>query len=266
MGYSLGWNKPTLDSKAKLNRCLDFNSILKDVIPATNTNLADLTIVLNQLSLGSCTAQAVAQAERCTLVASGVKNPPLMSRLALYLWGRALDNSIEKDVGSQVGTVFEALCIAGCPIEDLWPYDISKFKIRPPTEIYRNAYDFRGAKGINYFSLAPYGDALLTDIKKALTAGYVVAFGSRVTDDFCDRTPHGVIPAIGPLDTIAGGHAQVVAGHDDDKEAVLVKNSWGEHGDPDCPPGCAWFSYDYVRQEFDDAHIVTLSPREAAYV
>jgi hypothetical protein len=262
--FSLGWNVPTQKTKSRLLNAKLGDSLLRDVIPAPSTNLFKLTTNLNQLSLGSCTAQAVAQAERCTLVASGVENPSVISRLALYLWGRALAGNISRDAGSEVGTIFEVLAVMGCPVEELWPYDISKFTIGPPTEIYRNGYDFRGAININYHTLAAGGDPLLTDIKKALTAGFVVAFGSRVTEDFCSRTPNGVIPAISAVDTIAGGHAQVVVGHDDAKKAVLVKNSWGTFGDPNCPSGCAEFSYDYVRQEFNDAHFVALSPREGS--
>lgn len=262
----LGWNKPTDESKKFLKRVKSGASLLEGIVPAPSTDLSYSTCFLNQLSLGSCTAQAVAQAERCTLRMAGAKDPPLISRLALYLWARAQEGNIDKDAGSYVGTVFEVLAGLGCPTEELWPYDISKFTVPPPTEIYRNAYDFRGAAGVNYHALAPFGDALLRDIKKALTANYVVAFGSRVTADFCDFMPNGVIPPIRFSDTIAGGHAQVVVGYDDAKEAVLVKNSWGDWGDHNCPEGCAWFHYDYVRQEFDDAYIITLSPRESEYV
>jgi C1A family cysteine protease len=85
------------------------------------------------------------------------------------------------------------------------------------------------------------GEARVTAVKQALSAGKPVMFGTNVSNDFAeDKLPSGAInpPVNGP---IAGGHAMVICGFDGDTFDIL--NSWGESWGNS---GWCTFSADYI--------------------
>jgi len=141
----------------------------------------------------------------------------------------------------------------------IWPYDIERFAQRPGPAAYRDGYDMRGELGVQYHPISSSGDTFIEDMERALTAGYPVVFGVDVSEEFCSQQPSGVIEPPKP-GTVAGGHALTAIGHDHDARRALIINSWGEDWrDPELPPGCCWFSYDYMI-ESSDRWIVPVAP------
>ena len=77
--------------------------------------------------------------------------------------------------------------------------------------------------------------------KTQLAGGHEVVFGVHLTKH--SKTVNGVWM---PGDTVFDGHAMLMVGYDDSKQAFLLKNSWGTGvGDS----GYYWFSYDWVTTE-----------------
>ena len=129
-------------------------------------SLYHLCILLDQLALGSCTAQASAQVIRMACVAAGITDPVLISRLCAYYLARVRAGEATIDSGSQVGTVFDVLADGGCFPEWAWGYDITRFAEMPDTMAIQAGYDSRGTIGLDYAEITSYGNTMLDDIRK----------------------------------------------------------------------------------------------------
>ena len=210
----------------------------------------------NQLSLGSCTANAgVGLVEYFERRAHGRHIDA--SRLFLY---KATRNLLKwtGDTGAYLRSTMEALVLFGVPPEEYWPYDVSKYDVEPAAFLYSFASNYRTIK---YYRLDPSGTtpaALLAAIKTNLAAGLPSFFGFTVYSSYTQASSanKGAIPFPGAKEKIVGGHAVVAAGYDDAIKikntnaggptttgALLIRNSWGTGwGDA----GYGWLPYDYV--------------------
>ena len=69
----------------------------------------------------------------------------------------------------------------------------------------------------------------LYDVKHCLSEGHPISFGFTIFESLMTkeaaRTGVAKMPERG--DKIIGGHAVLAVGYDDDKEALIVRNSWG---------------------------------------
>lgn len=144
------------------------------------------------------------------------------------------------DTGTTLRSVFSAANRLGFPPESLWPYDIDKFSLMPPTRAFEVGYDESGPR-CSYQRLSDEPEERLADIDHALASGLPVAFGTDVTESFVQE-PDPLVFSPGLGEPLAGGHAMVVAGRRADG-AYLVGSSWGEEwGDG----GYCWISPSYL--------------------
>jgi C1A family cysteine protease len=208
----------------------------------------------NQLQLGSCTANAgvgmVEYFERKTS-----NNHIDASRLFLYKTSRDL-MGVKGDTGAYLRITMASLALFGVPPENFWPYTDKNpnFDIEPSAFCYAFADNY---KSIKYLRLDPPGITkpdLLDRIKTNLAAGIPSMFGFTVYNSIWNAT-NGKIPYPCPGDKVAGGHAIMAVGFDDNvqiknpgcntttKGALLIRNSWGTTwGDK----GYGWLPYEYV--------------------
>lgn len=187
--------------------------------------------VLNQGALGSCVANsglgAVRMSQVRQMIAAGVENPspPLGSRLLGYYNARSYHEATEIDKGTYIRFFFKALNQFGfCP-ESEWPYDTTRFAERPDQHVYRRAFDQRDPT--DYYRITGVGDARLVAIRKAITLGHPVVFGTTISKDM--TMGRGVREVMNPPtdpEQYAGGHAMIVEGYDPTGFTIL--NSWGE--------------------------------------
>lgn len=197
---------------------------------------AQATGIYDQLELGSCTAYAVGKGLReFMLKASG--QPTELSGLFLYYEARKLRGNTAEDSGSTVSDAMKAAGAVGCAPEAVWPYDLFKFAEKPPSEAYKAAKAFRLQGGVQL--------AGLSDIKKALAAGQMVVFGMYIFRPFRDLEVD-TVPMPGDHDVPVGGHAIAVVGYDDQRQALLLRNSFGRQWGKE---GHAYLPYAYCTPE-----------------
>lgn len=208
----------------------------------------------NQLSLGSCTANAgVALVEYYERRAFGKHIDA--SRLFLY---KATRNLLKwnGDTGAFLRSTMEAMVLFGVPPEEYWKYVVADFDKEPSAFCYAFAQNYQA---LNYFRLDPPGTApaaLLSQIKTNLTAGLPAMFGFTVYNSYTQASATGKIPYPTAGEKIVGGHAVAAVGFDDGMKiknsnpgaaettgALLIRNSWGTGWGA---AGYGWLPYAYV--------------------
>jgi len=144
----------------------------------------------------------------------------------------------------------------GAPPSEYWPYEIANYDNEPPAFCYAFASNYQA---IHYFRLDPPNmstTGLVDNIKRFISAGFPAMFGFTVYTSLRQADTTGQIPFPEPDDKVAGGHAVVAVGYDDNmkiqhqnvgakvtKGAFLIRNSWGiVWGDA----GYGWLPYEYV--------------------
>lgn len=206
--------------------------------------------VEDQGELGSCTGNAIAGAlELLDMRDKGGFTD--LSRLFIYYNERVIEGTVREDAGAYIRDGIKSVHKQGAAAEDLWPYDIGKFAVRPTTEAYADAAKRK-------FTAYRRVTTRVPGIKEALAAGYPVVFGFTVYTDFLServaRSGRLLMPK--PDESVEGGHAVLAVGYNDSSKKVIVRNSWGPqwglHGYFTMP-------YAYLQDEnlSDDFWIVT---------
>ena len=178
--------------------------------------------IYDQGQLGSCTSNAIAGAVEFDLIKEQQKRIFVPSRLFLYYNERVIEGTQDTDSGAEIRDGIKSVASQGdCP-EDLWPYDISKFAVKPPAQCYQSAKQYEAVK---YQRLQQD----LNQLKGCLASGYPFVFGFTVYASFESQqvatTGHASMPQ--PGEEVVGGHAVVAVGFDDSQQWFLVRNSWG---------------------------------------
>lgn len=191
--------------------------------------------IRNQGSLGSCTAFGSLGAFQIVTKKNGLI-VHTGSELFEYYESRRLINTINQDSGAYVRDAIKVLVNLGTAPDEDWPYDIGKFTAPPPGPAYQHALSYQALKYIS----VPNDQ---TAIKQVLSSGYPVVIGFSVPANFPMGQFTGLIPM--PAGNIIGGHCVDIVGHDDSKQAWLIRNSWGTSWGE---AGYAWMPYAFLQQ------------------
>jgi C1A family cysteine protease len=276
----LGWVKDPHD-----NRDQDALTVLRFATPPTRASNRDLVKIVDQGQLGSCTVNGTGQAIRAAEIIERITGTaeanvaavsldeaqamtPFMSRLFAYYLARAYENAQHEDTGTYIRLVFQVLNKYGFCSESVWPYsdDTSPsglFARMPSAEAFRQAFDQRASIAnvdgnlLDYSRVMGSGEQRINTIKTALASRHLVAFGTPVTEDFCNGIgADRVIEKPSATQKLAGGHAMCLVGYDGD--VFDVANSWSESfGDG----GFVKFARSYIEwQKTDDLWIVKRAP------
>ena len=217
--------------------------------------------VEDQLSLGSCTANAVVgMVEYFQKRAYGRHIEG--SRLFVYKATRKLMLSTG-DSGAWLRSAMGALVLFGVPDEKYFPYTFDGENVNPDWDIEPDAFLYSLANhysAINYFCHDPLGKKtskkdVLRNVKTYLAAGIPSAFGFFGFPSFENSDAPGSIPYPCKNEQAEWGHAVMAVGYDDNKViintssnektkgAIMIRNSWGSTWGQD---GYGWIPYDYV--------------------
>jgi C1A family cysteine protease len=197
---------------------------LISAVPRKANNKSICPPVMEQGSIGSCVANATTAAMRADRVSQRLSDIPL-SRLQLYWDGREAEGDLEVDAGMEVRTAFKLANKNGVAPETLWPYDVKKWREKPPLEVYVAS---KANAALEYARV----DQNIHAIKAALASGHLVVFGMVVYESFesakTERT--GIVQMPNPKgERDHGGHCMYLHSYDDDADPTRVwgTNSWG---------------------------------------
>jgi C1A family cysteine protease len=203
----------------------DRDFIFKQPFPINLPPVIDLRpfndVIYNQYRLSSCVVNATLS--MLTYIEKRKEDKAVsLSRLFAYYNARSEENK-NADKGATNRNGIKTLAKYGVCEDADWKYDIFKFDVKPPPELYEKALSRRIKK---YYSVTNLEDVLYN-----LASDRPVLFGFEVFDSFA-ATGMGSITKTGiykhnPKDKVDGGHAVVAVGYDLRKKTLLVRNSWG---------------------------------------
>ena len=190
-------------------------------LPSSLSLRGKMPPVLDQLQLGSCTSNSICNAFRFDEIKQSLPNIE-RSRLFLYYNERVIDGDVNTDDGASIRDGIKSANTTGICSSDLWPYDITKFKEKPPQECYNNAK-------LNHTIVYQKVNQNLNDMKSALYSGYPIVIGfvvyTSMESTIVAQTGNVPMPSDG--EQVLGGHAILLCGYDDDKQLFNFQNSWG---------------------------------------
>jgi len=213
--FQYTWKPDSVDSRdyiltatsAKLPAFVDLRSAMPDIE--------------DQGYLGSCTGNAIVGA----LEYLDKKNDNVyedISRLFVYYQERLMEGTVNQDSGAQIRDGIKACAKIGACTEKLWPYDYSKFTVKPSDEAYADAAK---RKITQYLRITN-----INALKQSLADGYPVVFGFRVYKYFEteEMSKTGILKMPSWYESPLGGHAVLCVGYDDVSSRIIVRNSWGK--------------------------------------
>src|SRR6266446_9450190 len=95
--------------------------------------------VIDQGALGSCTANAIANAHLFDQRKQKVAQPFLPSRLFVYYNERVMEGTVNSDSGAMIRDGIKSVANQGACPEKLWSYQINKFTKKPSSACYKEA-------------------------------------------------------------------------------------------------------------------------------
>jgi len=193
----------------------------------TNTeqsNIVDLrqycSLIENQGNLGSCTGNAIAGA--IELLHKRQNRTLDISRLFIYYYERLFIGTVNYDSGAYIRDGIKVCYKYGAPTENLWPYNISKFRTVPTKTA---LIDAAKRKVTSYQRAADFNQVI-----DAITSGYPVTIGFSVYSSFDSPTvaKTGIMPYPNVnKERLLGGHAVLLVGYNKNNNTFIARNSWG---------------------------------------
>lgn len=185
--------------------------------------------VFDQGTLGSCTANAIANAYRFDLLRQRGPKSFVPSRLFIYYNERVIEGSVDSDAGAMLRDGIKTLARQGVCAETAWPYRPERYADKPPASAYREGLRHQA---LSYQRLVQDG----WQMKGCLASGFPFVFGFSVYESF--ESPavarSGLVSMPGPTERLIGGHAVLAVGYDDRRQRFIAMNSWstgwGEQG------------------------------------
>ncbi len=214
--------------------------------------------VYNQLKLGSCTAQAIGGHIHFNQIRQGKKAPWTPSRLFIYYNERLIEGTVREDSGAEIRNGIKSVAKWGVCPEDLWPYDVRRYRNKPGVTPYRKALNCRIA------SYQKLDNTNLFQLQSCLAEGLPFVFGFVVYESFegeaIAKTGQFQIPE--KSERMLGGHAVMCVGYDDDAQSLIVRNSYGADWGVE---GYMFMPYDFVtsNQYCDDFWVIKDLPKTA---
>ncbi len=214
--------------------------------------------VRDQKRTSSCVGFAVARAVNMRARIQGI-GTKYGSATYAYAGGRALANGYPRrlrDDGSRPRDVMKFVKEFGFAAEENWPFDPQRINDQPDWKALESGQ--RQLEQLDHGLLAYYwiegdGEKKLEGFKKALAAGFPVAFAIDVDEDFESWNDDKPIPDLPEDAPILGSHYIVAVGYTPE-DNILAVNSWGS----------AWGDFGFC--EISKARILNDSTRAACAI
>ena len=216
--HGYGWMPDVPDQRDYL-----LTAILR--IPAKLPPSIDLRSVCSEVEdqgqLGSCTANALAGALECLEKKDKVHFEDF-SRLFIYYNERVIEHTIKSDSGAMIRDGIKTLAKQGICSEEIWPYKVSQFAVKPSAACYKQA--------LNHQITSYYRIHTLDEMRACLAEGFPFVFGFTVYESFesQDVARTGIVNMPKSGEKALGGHAVMAVGYNDRQKRFIVRNSWGD--------------------------------------
>lgn len=218
--YGTGWKRDLPDRR---DHKFATPREVKAALPPSMDLRSTLPYTLNQLNLGSCTANSSAYISDAERIKLGL--PPIYpSRLFQYYNSRSLEGTISSDSGASIRNTIQAMVKWGACPETMWPYDIPRFKDQPRADCYTFGAE---RQVIEYMRV----DQTLGELQGAIASGFPVIYGMLIFQQFEQLPAHGMVEMPRLTDRPIGAHSGVLCQYwTDEKGNVFFtdKNTWGE--------------------------------------
>lgn len=198
-------------------------AVMRAGLPETTDLRPQSSAVWDQDACGSCVGHGVGYGVNFDWMRQ--KLPVYIpSRLFIYYCARVLEHTASIDAGCTIRDAIKVVAKLGAPHEPQWPYDISKFAIKPPAKAYTDA---KLRQAVQYFRVTQSS----TQIKSCLAEGFPVIFGCAVFESFesAQVASTGIVPMPASGEENLGGHCMAIVGYDDKTQRFLIRNSWGSN-------------------------------------
>ena len=177
--------------------------------------------IYDQGQLGSCTANGIGAAVEFDQRKQRTK-VFMPSRHFIYHHERDMEGTVDQDSGAQIRDGIKSVAKVGVPPERDWPYDIAKFRQRPPPQAYQDAKK-------DVAALYSRVNQDLAQMQGCLAEGFPFVFGFTVYSSFesAKVAKTGIVPMPSPGEQVMGGHCVVAVGYRNSSRTFIVRNSWG---------------------------------------
>ena len=194
--------------------------------------------IYNQGTLGSCTANAIGFAYQFDESKQNSENIFIPSRLFIYYNEREMEGTVNIDNGAAIRDGIKCINKIGVCDEIDWPYDISKFNMKPPANLYNESNKH---KSVKYRKI----DQRIKQLQMALKSGFPIVFGISVFESFesLETYKTGIVTVPTYDEKMIGGHAIAIVGYNENKKHFIIRNSWGKDWGDD---GYGYMPYSYV--------------------
>ena len=203
----------------------------------------------NQGKQGSCVAWATAYAARTYHHASQQGDTPTNPQAIFspaFIYNQVKHGGC--DGGSSITQALELMKNTGVASLAQFPYDEDNCSRLPDSQLITAAARYR-IKDWQTFDTDK-----LDDIKGEIFAGHPVIFGMEVADSFDKLRKNQIYDDMSSPPS--GGHAMVLVGYDESKQAFKLINSWGKSwGDN----GFGWVSYRAFQKYTHNAFVMQLA-------
>ena len=227
MNYSFGCDPDKFDERDyRLKSVKD--PVFKESVDLTHDPQTRWWIgtVHDQGDLGACTAFATNDMVRFVRYKTKLSSWPT-SQLFTYYATRKLRGTTEEDSGATAREALKATADFGVAKDEMWPYDISKFKVEPPKQAWEDAEKHQS---LSYFRV----EQTENDIIGCLSDGYPFIFGMKIYDSFFNYKKSAIFNVVMPFpkpieEKYHGGHCMLAVGYykQNGKYIIIIRNSWG---------------------------------------
>jgi C1A family cysteine protease len=174
--------------------------------------------IQDQGTIGSCVSHGVLYSLAMLYIDNQVG-----SRMFHYYNGRDCEGRTDIDGGMQIINGIKALMKHGNVCEEVWPYDTSKIKVKPP----RIVYDTSVHTKIRAIQVPQH----LFNIKSTLIEGRPIICGLTLYESFESDlvAKTGIVPMPDIFkEKMVGCHCVCIVGFDTSTSKFLMRNSWGD--------------------------------------